>query len=217
MYNLSDTEFSFDIQNQDETEMVMHLFGEYLCTEMEEERANLVRRIGFQGHGETGKSIAINALFQTLGDIEVYEEVEANTRRQQQLMWSDRAGWIRHYDASFIGNTQRSLPSASDIYIWEHTDPTKEIQDLAVGLDIVEHPDNKKEKNQDFDFIVKLEGESVNSEYEPFYVNKRTLTFAAKQEYIEDPHFVAFIHLVQPALDNHRIAKAEHQVQFDPV
>ncbi len=62
--------------------------------------------------------------------------------------------------------------------------------------------------NLKYDFIVKLQKQG---EYE------RTFIFKAKQEYVDDLHFMAFINDIQPALKKHRAAKAENHRQFDPV
>ena len=108
------------------------------------DRPRGVLRIGITGVQDSGKTVFVNGMLDTVTDKVKKEEANDKSALQPQALWhSESAGWIRQYDAGF-DSAGTCLPS----YFKNITAPY-----AAALTDIVEHP-QRDLHDRKFDYLV---------------------------------------------------------------
>lgn len=134
---------TFYVKNENEVGILMNAFACFLRERIQDFNVELVQRIGFFGNPNSGKTTSVKALFNNLGEQEIYDHrLDKSQRRPQSLRYSEDVGWIRHFDMCI--NTNK-LPAASDLDFWDVH---------ACGIDLVEHINGGY--NDDVDFLFEL-------------------------------------------------------------
>lgn len=174
----------FYLRRDRDTDHFGALIGEFLKTD-----PTGVRRWGFIGSTNTGKSEIIASVKGTFGRQVSYEwNVKGRPGSAQSLLkFPDTVGWVRHFDASLMVDPETTLKASKNPNFW---------QDRKVGMDLIEHPNylGFKAQDQNFEGISKIERAPRTILGRPLIPDfSRVATLYADPKYDDNPAYQALL------------------------